>query len=294
MDNIKNNQTKELNCINKVICVCAQADIEVWSIANKYILLNISANSYLLIVPDNEVKLFEKFTDKRFAIHKENFYVSRYKENLFNRIKSIKKERYGWYLQQIIKLSALSKMADGETYLIWDADTIPLKKINFYINNKVGHYFSNEFNNSYFLLNKKILGIEKKINYSFISQCLLVKQKWIFHLIKHIEKNESINWLDCIINNIDYNSNSGLSEYELIGSFISEYYPNEIYKINNSWLRNGKFFIGNIKLLDNFLVKMLLYKYDYIAFEKWDLKINKLIRLISFLKADSSSRRNFD
>lgn len=41
--------------------------------------------------------------------------------------------RAGWFLQQFLKMGfADSSMCDTEYYLSWDADTIPLRKINFF------------------------------------------------------------------------------------------------------------------------------------------------------------------
>jgi hypothetical protein len=122
--------------VKTLISVCSVKDLEVWKVASKFIVRNIKSKNYIVIVPDNEVELFTKSTNKKFKVKPESLFIGKLKEILKERISIANQDRIGWYLQQFIKFSAIKKAiinnADNDVILIWDADTIPLKKIKFY------------------------------------------------------------------------------------------------------------------------------------------------------------------
>lgn len=86
----------------------------------------------------------------------------------FFRIKSLLKQsgnvdgRPGWYLQQFIKMGfALSDYSQNQYYLSWDADTIPLRKLDFFVDGKVMFAMKKEFHKPYFDTIKRILDISE-------------------------------------------------------------------------------------------------------------------------------------
>jgi hypothetical protein len=81
--------------------------------------------------------------------------------------------RSGWYIQQIMKLTVpfLIKRAEKYNYVIWDGDTVPLKKIIFFKNGyPVINLSRTEYHWPYFYNNRIILGGDFRLPFSSISQ----------------------------------------------------------------------------------------------------------------------------
>lgn len=68
----------------------------------------------------------------------------------------------GWYLQQFIKLS-YSRLCKDDYYLVWDSDTVPVRKINFFDETTGLPYIDlkREYHPRYFKTLKLLLGLEK-------------------------------------------------------------------------------------------------------------------------------------
>jgi hypothetical protein len=137
--------------------------------------------------------------------------------------------RLKWYYQQILKiLFAFKFIEKNKKLIIWDADTIILKKIDFYNKSSsisYGNFF--EYNEAYYKTNKQILRIFPKYYISFLNQFISINKKDNQFLMKNIFKNKT--WkknlkkktAKIILQNIFKAHNeyrgSMFSEYELIG-----------------------------------------------------------------------------
>ena len=204
---------------------------------------------FFIICPNNQLRIFKKnFNQKNIKIIGENkiFSFSKFKK-LFNKLskkivykKQIKK-RLNWYYQQILKINFIinNKICKNNNLVLWDADTVILKKINFFKNNKsinYGNVF--EYHRPYFFTSEKLLNIKIPNNYlSSINQFISIspqENKFFKNKLSN-KKNHSIN-SNIIFNNIfnsiflgnkDFN-HSMFSEYETIG--LSKQFNN--YNIN--------------------------------------------------------------
>ena len=257
------------NIIKNVISLCTAKEIEIWKINAVEILNNIKSDNYTLIVPNKDLSLFKKKTPKLYKVYSENKYISKSIKDLIRKKCINIQTNYTWYVQQFIKISALKNIKNEEAFLIWDSDTIPLKKIIFFDKKKFLFYKSTENHKPYFDLIEKIFKIKKKLTFSFIAQCLICKGKWVNTFFAYINNNYKQNWQKVFVDNINFDENNGFSEYETLGSFFYKKFPNEMKFLKNKWCRNGNSEIGSIK---NFFLyrKKLAKKYDFIAFEKSD------------------------
>ena len=146
--------------------------------------------------------------------------------------------RSGWYIQQFLKM-IYYRLCHNKFYLIWDGDTIPIKKVKMF-NNDGKPFFDvkTEYHKPYFFTLKKIFPeLGKKFNYSFISEHMIINTKLMKNMIKRITFNKNIignTWYEKIINciNIKDLPGSGFSEFETYGTFVKEYYK-KIYVIRN-------------------------------------------------------------
>ena len=260
--------------INNVISLCTKKDLDTWKISSQFILKNIHSKKYTLIVPEKELHIFKKNTSRQYVIISEDKYID-FKFFLKKYIPENKLKMLGWYFQQFIKIEELSKGKNEHINLIWDADTIPLKNLNFYKDEKINYYKGTEYHKPYFDFIKRTLNLEKKNNFSFIAQSFAAKSDWVCSFLRSIEKKNNQLWYEFFIKNIDFSMPNAFSEYETLGTFFYENYSNKMQILDYKWIRNGNSLIGNIKNLDNKFY--MLKDIHFISFEKTDSKFNKFI-----------------
>ena len=185
-------------------------------------------------------------------------------------------KRSGWYIQQFLKMKYCMVCQD-KFYLIWDGDTIPIKKVKMFNNNGKPFFdVKTEYHKQYFITMKKIFPkLGKKYKYSFISEHMIINTRLMKNMINKISANNNLlgdTWYEKIINSIDSQdlSKSGFSEFETYGTFVKEYYkkfydirPWKSLRLKTSLLNlNPKF------LPDNYIKNISKY-YNAISFEKW-------------------------
>ena len=135
-----------------------------------------------IICPSNELNFFKDVLNyKEFQIIPEDHIISlndfekiflQYSEKI--NYKSEFKSRLNWYYQQILKLSFMFNFFNEKrkNLIIWDADTIILKKISFFEKDKSINYGTfNEFHKQYYITNLKLLGALPQYYISFKSIC---------------------------------------------------------------------------------------------------------------------------
>lgn len=258
--------------ISKVISVCSKKDLVVWAVASQFILKHIKSISYEVIVPDQEVEIFKSVTPQSFTVKRESYYLKekglKWLEKFFP---ENNKNRAGWYLQQIIKIEACRSNNQDKVVLIWDADTVPIKPIKFFDQNgKLNYYVGTENHSPYFQAIERLIGLNKIVEFSFISQSFPVNAKWVQEFCDRIENKFNMNWISALVEHLDTSTFSGFSEYESIGTYISHFHRNEITFAQGNWYRYGNSLIGGVQNLTAERIKELAKQYDYLSFELWD------------------------
>jgi hypothetical protein len=178
-------------------------------------------------------------------------------------------KRAGWYYQQFLKLAVSKLHYISENYVVLDADTIILKKINFIENNKFIFLKATEYNESYFINYQNLLNEDPNREFSFISQCMIFNKKLVHELLNKItsrfNNSESWNWI--IVNNLIGTGASLFSEYETYGHYLKNHYKEKCNFINLSWIRNGSILIGtmfpNFKQLENLKNNYFLVSFEH-------------------------------
>lgn len=201
-----------------------------------------------VICPSKELNFFKdaliydeiEIIDENELISKDNF-----KEIYLSTSKTINyhlefTKRLDWYYQQVLKISFAMNFIkkNNKNIIIWDADTIIIKKINFFKEKRSIQYGTfNEFHNQYYTTNNEILKILPKYHLSFLLQFISLTpnevmffKKKIFGEVCYNEKTMPIKLSEIILTGIfnkhkKYNG-SMFSEYELIGQ--SNYLLNTI------------------------------------------------------------------
>lgn len=137
--------------------------------------------------------------------------------------------RTGWYFQQLLKYAYAFTPYAKEFYLSWDADTLALQPINFFIDRQPVFTQKNEYHEPYFNTMRRILGIEKMVDFSFIAEHMMFKTSIVRQMCLEMERMscEGTLWFDVIIQACDFNDKRGnlFSEFETYGNFVMKNYP---------------------------------------------------------------------
>ena len=195
-----------------IFIICPKKDLNLFKKKLKY--------SEFIIISEDQILSFSKFQKIFYRLSKK------YK------FKTLFKERLSWYYQQILKLAFVFYFLKkgNKRIILWDADTIITKKINFFsgdFSSKFGTF--TEFHKSYFEINKVLLGqlpkyfISSVVQFgsitSFESKILMKKLKIKGNKINEIANNLStLIMREIFLMDASYNG-SLFSEYELIGNF---------------------------------------------------------------------------
>ena len=216
----------------------------------------------LQIYDEDEIIKFDRFKEIANPILK--------KTNYYEKIQ----DRLGWYYQQVLKLTFVINNVNKTKHpiVIWDADTIILKKILFFEkNNSISYGNTSEFHRAYYKTNQALLNSLPKYFISSLAQFITITPSEAKFLIKKLSrfKNKNKNtaeWLsDIIFKSIvsvhkNYNG-SMFSEYELIGQsrLLMNYKHQKLISGIREHL-NGK--------LSKFQKNILIFLgYSYIAYE---------------------------
>ena len=271
-----------------IVSTCSRKDSSTWFSASRLAIKYLHFRKYNLIVPSKDVDFFKDITPQGITVVDEAKYLSIFKPYLESRINQTAycTNRLGWYTQQLLKLLSLSELEDHQIGLIWDADTIPLRPLFFKSKKEqILYYQSNESHEPYYKCIEKIVDLNPLTGKSFIAQCLPYKGVWMKALIDEIEARSKKDWIQAIIDSIDFSNFSGFSEYELLGLFASQRYPDQFVPLSRSWSRKGRLFdpLFLVSVQVNGihpLAWLLSIKYDFITYEM-SHSISKSLKLLA-------------
>lgn len=229
----------------------------------------------ITVVPDSEIAFFR---EKNFQFNRPTTLLCDSEilgHSRYSLVRILAGERAGWYLQQLLKIETLNKyLQDDHLGLIWDSDTILLRKLDFKTEANVIRYAGErEFHKPYFDFIERVLGLKKQVCESFVSQFLFVRRKWLDKFIEAISISEFDYYLDVLIGNIDFTELSSFSEYETLGTYFKANFPQE-FQHEPRWLveRRGYSKVGSVSEINSLVGKFILRKYIAVAFEEYDLK----------------------
>ena len=148
--------------------------------------------------------------------------------------------RSGWYLQQLLKLSA-PIILNLDRFVIIDSDTIILKPIQFFEGDKICFNVGTEYHIPYFEHIKRVLPLEKQINRSGICHLMPMKRNIVEDLISKVEFIHNKSFWKVMIDNVHPNDYlySGMSEYELLFNFTLRFHPNQCMIKELRWRNIG-------------------------------------------------------
>lgn len=267
---------------------------------------------FYVICPSNEIDLFKKSLPyKNIEIINEDTIISY--SDFFNTYTNYVKHygitnesdiRMSWYYQQVLKISFfLKKTTEQDTLLLWEADSLPIKKIDFFKNGHPIPYGSlMEFHRPYFSTIETIFGTLPVRYYAFTNNFIAASSHEIRYLIQLLNNyfpninNLSIgHWvshivLKSVLDTHNEFTHSKFSEQELIGLSILLFKDQEQYPIRQ--VRWGLTGILN----KNQITLAKIFGFSYISYEKRHL-LNELPqnwkKIIIILIKQRFSQRTF-
>jgi hypothetical protein len=157
-------------------------------------------------------------------------------ESNFNYWNSDFSYRSGWIYQQLIKLlSGIVIPELTESYVVVDSDTIFLRDVHF---DSQYFYYSkvDEYHLPYVEFTKKILGLNDTIGFSTICHHMVFQKKYLSEMIDDVKRRfYSESFSDCVLNLIDYNELSSMSEWDLYSNYMITKHPGLCKQRQLSW-----------------------------------------------------------
>lgn len=265
-----------------VVTICSLRHADVWKLTSRLLPQFLEANKYYVYVPHSEVTEFKKITNSKIQVMSQDILGKDYFQALSDKVSFCKNEkRFGWYLQQFFKIEALVNL-DHTHLVIWDADCVPLTKMNMFDNSGNPNYMlaSQEYHKTYFDTIFKLLKISKLQSFSFVIPGFPILKTWVSEFIEEIELRNKSTWHQSIIDCTPFSEASGFSETETLGTWISNRHPESWLTFPLTWERFGQKRFGYARDFDEKSIVRLGKRHhlDIITFENWD-KPRMLIRL---------------
>jgi hypothetical protein len=198
----------------------------------------------------------------------------------------------GWYFQQFLKLQFAFIEPEEDFYLIWDADTIPLRPMRFF--DSAGRMLLTkavEYHVPYFETYRRLFNAEPNREFSFISQHMLVQKSIAREMLKKIEQPVAGKepWAWRIMRSLPQIKDLHLfSEFETYGHYIKNHHPERVAFVEHSWWRFGSDMTGG-KIPSERDLEKLARDFEFVSFEKASQGLRYLAKRI--LKRIRKSRR---
>lgn len=177
----------------------------------------------------------------------------------------------GAYYQQFLKM-AYSLACESDYYISWDADTLPVHKIEMFDSFGTPYFdVKPEHQADYFETINKLFGYSKAIYKSFISEHMIFNTSFMIELIRDISgsKLSGSTFYDKIFSAIGtVTMRLGFSEFETYGTYVAHNHPSA-YRIRE-WksFRNLGFFLSPDELTGED-IDWLSTDFDAITFESY-------------------------
>lgn len=176
----------------------------------------------------------------------------------------------GWYYQQFLKLQYAFVEPEDDYYLIWDADTVPLRPMRFF--DSQGRMLltrATEFHRPYFDTYRRLFGSDPNRECSFIAQHMIIQKSVVREMLELIDRRVpgQDHWALKIMRVLEPVHPNLFSEYETYGHYIKNRYPDRVILFERSWLRIIPQFFGR-RIPSEARLNWLSKRYDYVSFER--------------------------
>jgi len=226
-----------------VVAACLKRDLPLLSLAYKNLQRFVSMKQLHVITARRDFAHFENVLGREVVLLDENEMIPGV---TLQALKVIPLARFsqgpGWYFQQLLKFQFAFHKPEDDHYLIWDADTVPLRPLPLFdAQGRMLLTKAEEFHRPYFQTYEKILGRPARREFSFIAQHMLIRKSILRELLGEIEHHcpGTENWAWKIMRNLAGEGSNRFSEYETYGHYLKEKHPGLAVFRDLPWLRRG-------------------------------------------------------
>ena len=261
---------------------CRAADLRIAQLTVEYLRRFLPVESIHLFTARSHLKRFRRALGSEVNLIDEDTALP---DMTFQKLRGLSLPGFpgaaGWYFQQLLKFSFCHRGVPGDYYLIWDADTIPLRPLEFF--DRQGRMIfttADENHSPYFDTYRNLLGEEPHREFSFIAQHMIVEKKILREILNRIETRlpgpESWAWK--IMRNLVGDGTNLFSEYETLGHYVKNHYPDRAVYRRMAWLRDGSLRVGGMPSVTD--LDRLGREYDFAAFEAAERPLRRTVRKV--------------
>jgi hypothetical protein len=199
------------------------------------------------------------------------------------RARGIGSQRAGWYLKQMLNFAYAMREDAPAHYLTWDADTIPLKPIPFFdASGRTILERKTEYHEPYFSTLRRLLGIDRQVDYSFIAEHMMFDKDIVRALVHDAMAGKEFDgraFAQRILGSVDDKdlSTMGFAEYETYGHFATARFVERITTRDLPSSRRGSTYFRRPPKA--FQLYAMSRKYSWASFESWAFRGSRLAKL---------------
>lgn len=180
----------------------------------------------------------------------------------------------GWYYQQFLKL-AYASVCEDAYYLSWDGDTVPIRRLSFFTQDKPYMGLKNEYHAPYFeTLSRLFPGMHKVIEDSFIAEHMVFAKDLVMQMLDEVMQAEHLqgdNFYERILRAVgtEHLNGNSFSEFETYGTYVAFRQPQR-YELRrwNSFRYCGSYFTPEDITQEE--IDWLAKDFQALSFEKGD------------------------
>ena len=254
-----------------VVTACRACDLPILQIAASKLAENIPVRALTVVSPDADCRQIQSALGSGARVIPENSFIPGL---TIQQVRAMKVPQFprgaGWYFQQLLKLQFAFVEPEDDYYLIWDADTVPLRPMRFFdAQGRMLLTRATEHHAPYFETYRRLFGEEANREFSFIAQHMLVQKSIAREMLARIEEHVrgEGNWAWKIMRALPETGNNLFSEYETYGHWAKNHHRERLVFIERSWQRESTQRTGRaIPAADE--LATLAERYSYVAFER--------------------------
>ena len=227
----------------------------------------------IIIIGSNKGIEFFQDDDRIEVVDEENLYPKLNKASV-RRLVEMQgghMTRSNWYFQQFLKMAYAFRCSD-DFYIVWDADTVPVRPISLFKDGKPQFSYCEDMREDYFITLGRLFNgeVKKQNSNSFIVEHMVIKTDFMTELINEIESDDTLKgkyFYEKIISVIDPEAIkvAGFSEFETYANYVLTKHK-ESYGIRQlKAFRYGLIMTGY--KLDEGMVEWLGKSRDTVSFE---------------------------
>ena len=266
----------------QIVTTCKARDLPVLEITAGRLMINVPVRAVYVIAPAPDCAEIRRRLPSAVQVISEDEFIP---NMTLEQLRTLSVPRFpraaGWYFQQLLKLQFAFVDPEDDYYLIWDADTVPLRPMQFF--SPDGGMLltrADEHHAPYFETYRRLFSEDPRREFSFIAQHMLIQKSVALEMLGRIEQQTpgGENWAWKIMRSLPDQGDNLFSEYETYGHYVKNHYADRVKFIDRAWQREAVSPGGRAIPSENELTA-LAKKFDYVAFERASRGWRRWVRL---------------